>query len=181
MKYRTIVADPPWAYEGFPTGVPPGRGRPHYVRNVPLPYASMTRQAICSLPVADMADTDCRLFLWTTNKYLPYALGTVLPDWGFEYRQTLVWHKLDSNPLAGSVAPNAEFLLVAIRGKPGVLTRMPNAVVAAAQTKRHSAKPECFMDYIEACSPSPRLEMFSRRARLGWDTWGAESLAGGVA
>jgi N6-adenosine-specific RNA methylase IME4 len=45
---------------------------------------------------------------------------------------------------------------------------------------QHSAKPEFFLDLIEQVSPGPRLEMFSRRARLGWDTWGDQAL-GGVA
>jgi len=40
----------------------------------------------------------------------------------------------------------------------------------------HSAKPERFMDLIEQMSPAPRVELFSRRARFGWDTWGDESL-----
>lgn len=31
------------------------------------------------------------------------------------------------------------------------------------------------------CAGGPYLEMFSRRARLGWDTWGNESLHGGAA
>ena len=42
----------------------------------------------------------------------------------------------------------------------------------------HSVKPEAFLDIVEAVSPEPRLEMFSRRARLGWDTWGDEALHG---
>jgi N6-adenosine-specific RNA methylase IME4 len=40
----------------------------------------------------------------------------------------------------------------------------------------HSAKPEAFLDMVESVSPSPRVEMFARRDRLGWDTWGDESL-----
>ena len=40
----------------------------------------------------------------------------------------------------------------------------------------HSAKPEAFLDVVESVSPSPRLEMFARRARFGWDYWGDESL-----
>lgn len=41
---------------------------------------------------------------------------------------------------------------------------------------KHSAKPEAFLDMVEALSPGPYLEMFARRNRLGWDTWGNESL-----
>jgi N6-adenosine-specific RNA methylase IME4 len=40
----------------------------------------------------------------------------------------------------------------------------------------HSAKPEAFIDLVEQVSPGPYLEMFARRNRLGWDTWGNEAL-----
>lgn len=40
----------------------------------------------------------------------------------------------------------------------------------------HSEKPEAFLDVVEAVSPAPRLEMFARRQRLGWETWGDEAL-----
>jgi N6-adenosine-specific RNA methylase IME4 len=32
------------------------------------------------------------------------------------------------------------------------------------------------MHLIEQMSPTPRLEMFARRDRLVWDTWGNEAL-----
>lgn len=32
------------------------------------------------------------------------------------------------------------------------------------------------MDMIERASPGPYLELFARRNRMGWDTWGNESL-----
>jgi N6-adenosine-specific RNA methylase IME4 len=38
--------------------------------------------------------------------------------------------------------------------------------------RAHSQKPEAFLDLVETVSPGPRLEMFARRNRLGWDTWG---------
>ena len=40
----------------------------------------------------------------------------------------------------------------------------------------HSRKPDAFYDLVEQVSPGPYLEMFSRRSRLGWDTWGNEAL-----
>jgi N6-adenosine-specific RNA methylase IME4 len=170
-QYGTSVADPPWEYlEGFALG--PGHG---VLENRPLPYASMTFEAICDLRVWEMAEKNCRLFMWTTNRWLEDAFE-VLRAWRFRYRQTLVWHKLDAN-LPASVAPNsAEFVLVATRGNPARLSTLPSAVVATTRSGGHSAKPEAWMDYFEALSPSPRLEMFSRRARLVWDTWGNEAL-----
>ncbi len=44
------------------------------------------------------------------------------------------------------------------------------------QRGKHSEKPEAFLDMVEEISPAPRLEMFARRNRLGWDTWGNEAL-----
>jgi N6-adenosine-specific RNA methylase IME4 len=40
----------------------------------------------------------------------------------------------------------------------------------------HSQKPEAFLDLVEQTSPWPYLELFARRQRLGWDTWGDEAL-----
>ena len=31
------------------------------------------------------------------------------------------------------------------------------------------------MDWVEQVSPEPRIELFARRQRLGWDTWGDEA------
>lgn len=171
--YRTIVADPPWPYEDGCVALGPGHGelRPRQ----PLPYLGMSLDDIMALPVASLADADCRLFLWTTNRYLP-ASFKVLRAWEFDYAQTLVWHKTDVN-LVGSVAPNsAEYLLVATRGKPARLAALTTAVFSIPRTGRHSQKPEAFLDHVERVSPGPYLELFARRQRLGWDTWGDEAL-----
>jgi N6-adenosine-specific RNA methylase IME4 len=170
-RYQTIVADPPWEYD-FPMKANVGTGRSN--RLVDLPYPSMTIAQIAALPVVDLADDDCRLFLWTTNTHLPAAFG-VVEAWGFRYRQLLVWHKTRSTP-HGHIAPNrAEFMLVGRRGQPQALTRFPSSVILASPG-RHSQKPDAFMDYIEGASPAPRLELFARRQRMGWDTWGNEAL-----
>lgn len=36
----------------------------------------------------------------------------------------------------------------------------------------HSEKPDLFMDLAERMSPPPRVELFARSPRLGWDSWG---------
>lgn len=36
----------------------------------------------------------------------------------------------------------------------------------------HSAKPPAFLDVVEEVSPAPRVELFARAQRLGWDSWG---------
>jgi N6-adenosine-specific RNA methylase IME4 len=186
MKYRTIVADPPWPYPGGfkrakPSGHDLNKARPTFagyaglVRRE-LPYVPMSVDAIRLLAVSDLVDpAGARLFLWTTNTYLRVAFD-ILHGWGFTYGQTLVWHKLGCTPWPTAVAPNsAEFLLVGLTGSPGRLASMPSAVIAHGVPKEHSRKPEVFLDWIEQVSPGPRVELFSRRHRLGWDVWGNES------
>lgn len=171
VKYRTIVADPPWEYEGF---VPSRTGDRFWHRE--LPYSMMPLEDIADLPVSELSEKDCRLFLWTTNRYLGAAFD-IARRWGFEYQQTLVWRKTGNpSPMGGSVAPNgAEYLLVCRRGFPARLNRLASSVIDAPKMT-HSQKPEKFLDLIEQVSPGPYLEMFARRQRLGWDTWGDEAL-----
>jgi N6-adenosine-specific RNA methylase IME4 len=176
-EYRTILADPPWDY-GDVEWVSFTHGGKGPKLKKPMPYPTMSLDAIKALPVTGMAAKDCRLFLWTTNRYLREAFD-VCAAWGFIYKQVRVWRKTGNpSPFGGSVAPvHAEFLLVATRGNPELIERLKTSVLdAPAAVFGHSAKPECFIDFIEQISPEPRVELFARRARMfGWDYWGNES------
>lgn len=55
-KYQIIYADPPWKYKVYSQK---GEGR-----TAESHYHTMNIEEIRSLPVADIADTDCILFLW---------------------------------------------------------------------------------------------------------------------
>lgn len=82
----------------------------------------MAIEDIKALPVAELADKDCALFLWITLPKLCEAWG-VMEAWGFTYSTTaFVWIKL--NPKAGTVFwgpgswthANAELCLLATKG-----------------------------------------------------------------
>jgi len=165
MNYGTIVADPPWHYPSF-------KGRP-------MPYRTMTVSELRELPVGHFAAADCRLFLWATSRHLRQAFD-VLKAWEFSYSLTLVWHKTgDPMQFTKSIAPiHSEFVLVGRRGKPKILKALPSSVFSLPTNNHnpHSKKPEAFLDIVESASPGPYLELFARRQRLGWDTWGDESL-----
>jgi N6-adenosine-specific RNA methylase IME4 len=185
VKYRTIVADPPWHYDGFasspdhpfPGSRVAGQASTAAIVPVGLPYPSMTVEAIMSLPVRGLSDSPSLCFLWTTNRYLPDAFD-VLMAWGFKYRQTLVWRKTGTpSPFGGTVAPNtAEFVLVGRRGGGSLIGQRLQSAVFDAPRTGHSVKPDAFLDLVEQVAPPPRLELFARRQRLGWDTWGNEAL-----
>ena len=173
-RYRTIVADPPWMQ---PSGGPasgPGfavaGGRPSS-----LPYSPLHVNDIAALPVSDLAARDAHLYLWTTNAYIEDAYR-IARGWGFRPSVLLTWCKTPRGiGLGGTFVQTTEHVLFARRGVLPAAERV-DTTWWLWKRGRHSAKPEAFLDLVERVSPAPRLEMFARRDRLGWDTWGNESL-----
>jgi len=180
MKYRTIVADPPWDVGRFIGGFGGNRERRAEVvalrgEDVELDYSTMTVDEICDLRVADLCEkSGAHLYLWTTTQYLLSA-DLVARAWGFTPTTTLVWCKPHGGFGGGSFYPNVEFVLFCRRGS---LSTQEKVLTRWFQWPRseHSVKPEAFLDMVERVSPGPYLELFARRNRLGWDTWGNESL-----
>ena len=166
--YATIVADPPWHYEGFPPSHWPGQRIAD--RNT-MPYSSMTIDEIKAMPVKSLAAPDAYLYLWTTNRYLEDSFD-VVRAWGFNPRQTLVWCKPPKGLLGGAAFSIAtEYVILGRRGGPGSKTRMDRNWWEWPRGA-HSAKPDAFLDLVEQVSPGPYLELFCRRPRFGWDHWG---------
>jgi N6-adenosine-specific RNA methylase IME4 len=140
-----------------------------------LPYRSMSVDEVAALPVGEWAQTDADLYLWTTQRYLWDARQIAL-CWGFTPRKLLAWCKEPTGFSMGGPWGNAmEFVIFARRGSIGIQHRIPRDWWVWPRTT-HSAKPEAFLDLVEQVPPGPYLEMFARRARLGWDYWGDESL-----
>ncbi len=182
MKYRTIVADPPWPYPDDKRGWGVGVGEKSWrngKQRVKTPYPSMTLKAIRDLPVSDLADDVAHLYLWTTNRHLHEAFH-VATAWGFRHAQTLVWAKTPIGSfLGGAFGANVEFVLFCRRGTLSTKSSLPSSWFTWERVGAgsHSRKPEAFLDIVEGISPGPYLELFARRQRLGWDTWGNEALA----
>jgi len=171
-KYRTIVADPPWKYGVW--GVGSENSAFSKKHTIPIPYETMTVEEIKALNVADLADENCELYLWTTQKYLPDAFE-VLKAWGFKYCQTLTWCKTPMGTGQGGVyCPTTEFLILGRKGKMPKVKRIDTTWWNVKRTNKHSKKPEFFQELIETVSDAPRLEMFARRKRVGWHIWGNE-------
>ena len=169
-RYRTIVADPPWQYPEGTGASYSSRGR----RNCDLPYQQMTVEEIAGLPVSEMAHERSTLFLWTTNRYLDAAFD-VISAWGFPHIATLTWNKQRGLGSGGVFYSNVEFILYCRR--PGVLAPARiNSRWFDWPRSEHSRNPEAFLDLVESVSDGPYLELFARRNRFGWDTWGNESL-----
>lgn len=179
-KYQTIVVDPPWKYgswglcSGYTSGSPRGAMVVAGVNKFAMPYKTLTVEQISSLPVGNLAAENCECYLWTTQKYLPAAFG-VLQRWGFTYCQTLTWCKQPRGTGQGGVyCPTTEFLLLGRRGRMPPVQRINSTWWCIKRPMEHSRKPEIFQSMIEHVTLPPRVELFARRKRNGWDVWGDE-------
>ena len=92
-KYKIIYADPPWQYKRSKVQ---GAAEKH--------YPTMQLNELCALPVAELADQDCILFLWATFPQLNEALE-LIKAWGFTYKSVaFVWLSSTGNPGRGFMA-----------------------------------------------------------------------------
>lgn len=168
-KYNIIYADPPWRYE-----VKKGQG---VAENH---YSTMGTEEICSLPVQEICDKNCALFLWVTFPQLPEAFK-VIKGWGFQYKTVaFVWIKLNRSGkgyffgLGYWTRSNAEICLLAVRGKPKRISRKVFQLIVSP-LQEHSRKPAEVREHIvELMGDLPRIELFARQQSPGWDVWGNE-------
>lgn len=169
-KFKTIVADPPWRTTTGPKGFGYSDGG-----HAKLEYPVMTMAEIKALPVGELADEAAHLYLWTTNILVRPAYE-VVEAWGFKPSVILTWAK---NPigmgLGDAFGITTEHVIFGHRGGLRPMRREPSTWWNWKRGK-HSAKPEAFIDMVESVSPGPYLELFARRNRLGWATWGNEAL-----
>ena len=161
--YRTIVADPPWRYTR--TGV---QG------SAAAQYSTMSGQDIADMPVAEIADDSAHLYLWVTTPKLwdSPTPAEIAESWGFTFKTLITWVKGERVGLGWYYRVDTEHVLFCTRGKAPIPPEMRQSNVLWAPRTHHSAKPDAFLDLVEQVSPAPRVELFCRRPRFGWDTWG---------
>ena len=174
-KYKTIVIDPPWGgYGDWRSGSEKALVKKMHGVHIPLAYKTMSIQEIKNLPIKSLADINCELYVWTTQKHIPVTYE-IIKHWGFKYCTTITWCKKPMGTGQGGVyTPTTEFLIHGRIGKMPKVKRLDSTWFEHKRQKRHSKKPEFFQDLIETVSDAPRLEMFARRERAGWDVFGNE-------
>ena len=185
--FRVITADPAW---NFKVRTPAGQGR-----SAERHYDTMSLAEIKALPVASVAAKDCHLFMWITGPHLMLG-GEVMKAWGFRYSGiAFTWVKLKRSIAAadGSLSngwrrgnhpeehlhcgmgyttrKNCEFVLLGRRGSPRRNAKDVREVIVSP-LREHSRKPDEFFRRVNRYAGGPRLELFSREPREGWERWG---------
>lgn len=171
--FGLIAADPPWPYE---------EGAVDPTRQVENQYPPMPVDDICALApkVQGVTAPDCVLYLWATSAVVVSgAMVQVLNAWGFEGRSTMVWVK-DHQGMGYWARQRHEHLIVAKRGQPSPPPEdlRPDSVIMEP-AREHSRKPASLYATLDRCYKGvPKLELFAREPRRGWETWGNEVLFG---
>jgi N6-adenosine-specific RNA methylase IME4 len=170
-KYRTIVADPPWHYDNAASR---GAANNH--------YKTMTIEQLCAMNIADHAEPDAHLYMWTTSAHLPHAFD-VMAAWGFQYKTYLVWVKPQIG-MGNYFRTCTELIMFGVRGAMRTQTRDTRNWFEAPR-QRHSAKPPQFHQLVMAASPGEYLELFTRcrkphgcqcsKCLYGWATYGDQA------
>ena len=180
QRYNVIYADPPWT---FRTWSKQGKDR-----SPEKHYGCMNLDDVKDLPVGDLAEPDCALFMWATDPLLREAFD-VIDAWGFTYKTiAFVWAKLTRNApslmfteqdfftgMGYWTRANSELCLLATKGKPKRQSASVRRLVIDHR-REHSRKPDSVADRIvQLMGDVPRIELFARNAKPGWHVWGNET------
>ena len=141
----------------------------------------MSLDDIKALPVGELADKDCALFMWITFPLLREAWD-VIESWGFTYKSVaFVWVKQNKKTpslfwgMGYWTRANAELCIIATKGSPKRQSKSVHQVIISP-IEQHSKKPDITRDRIvELMGDVPRIELFARQKTEGWDVWGNEA------
>lgn len=173
MKYKTIIADPPWRFDNRTA-----RSAPEYKKL--FRYPTMNTEDICAMgpQILELAAPDSHLYLWVPTALLNWGLQ-VVASWGFDFKTSLYWHKITSAGISDRGCMGHYYRNVVEPCLFATRNNMPThgkavANLFSAQRTGHSIKPETFFDVVKSQSPGPYLELFARQSREGFDSWGNE-------
>lgn len=162
-KYQTLVIDPPWPSQKILREVRPNQDI--------FDYPTMTIEQIKQFPLNQIAAENSHIYLWTTHKFLPDALD-ILEFWDFKYQCLLTWVKnVGMTPFSWMYS--TEHCLF---GRKGNLDLLKKGIRLdfTGKVREHSRKPDEFYSKVKLVSPEPRIDIFSREKREGFEQYGNE-------
>lgn len=181
-KYDVIYADPPWDYGGKLQFDKSSKSKELFdskkkvfISSASFKYPTVKLKDLKNLDVNSIANDDCLLFMWTTGPQLANAIS-LGEAWGFDYKTVgFVWDKMVHNPGQYTLSQTEQVLIF----KKGRIPKPRGArnMRQFLQVKRgkHSEKPEEVAERIYKMFPEQqKIELFSRKKRDGWDSWGLD-------
>ena len=173
-KYQIIYADPPWTFKTYSK-----KGKEK--KSAECHYKCVNIKDIYKLPVANLTQDNCILFLWVTFPLLEQGLQTIR-EWGFIYKTVaFTWAKKNKKSDSFFMGcgywtrANAEVCLLATKGNPKRISKSVKQLIVSP-LQEHSKKPsETRERIVELMGDIPRIELFARQTAEKWDRWGNEA------
>ena len=170
-KYNIIYADPPWSFNNKHTGGSMKSGSSSH-------YSTMTIEELKNIDIPSAEN--CVLFMWWVASQPQEAIDLV-NAWGFKIKTMTGFNWIKTTKLGKLffgmgfwTRAGSECCLIATKGKIKPINRGIRYVHKFINEK-HSKKPNEFANLIvDLCGDLPRLEMFARDKKHGWDVWGNE-------
>ena len=175
-KYNVIYTDPAWRFSQGINRRKDIREKFGTNEELSIQYPTMSDKEIIELNVADYADDNCVLFVWTTDAHLEVAIKAI-NNWGFKYKTVaFTWNK-KRGFMGKWTVKQCEICLLATKGTAHKLLKSFKEKSYLEENKtEHSKKPNEFRKRIERMfGDVPKLEMFARTRAEGWDAWGNET------
>jgi N6-adenosine-specific RNA methylase IME4 len=181
-KYDIIYADPPWDYGGKMQFDKSSKSidevdldRNIFISSANFKYPTLKTSELKKIPIIEIANDDCLLFMWVTNPHL--AQGIELGKaWGFEYKTVaFIWDKMVHNPGQYTLS-YCELCLVFKRGRiPRPRGTRNEKQLIRSPRGEHSAKPHQIRQSIERMFPEQnKIELFARQKSDNWNVWGLD-------
>lgn len=181
-SYSIIYADPPWDYGGkmqFDKSSKSSEkmdfSKNIFISSANFKYPTVKLSVLKKIPVAEIADEDCLLFMWVTNPHLEQGIE-LGKAWGFDYRTVaFVWDKMVHNPGQYTMS-YCELCLVFKKGRiPRPRGARNIKQLVRVPRREHSEKPVEVQKGIEEMFPTQKkIELFARKKSDGWDVWGLD-------
>lgn len=140
----------------------------------------MSIKDICKIPIQNIADDNCVLFMWWVASQPEEALK-LLRAWEFTLKTMtgFTWIKKtktgkDFFGMGFWTRQQSENCLVAVRGKPKRINAGIRQLIYA-ENKKHSQKPlEAREAIVNLMGDITKIELFAREEFEGWDCFGNE-------
>ena len=165
--FQIVACDPPWRFGDTLPG--PGRGAAKH-------YETLTVDQLKAFALPPIGG-DALLFLWRVAAMQQEALD-VIKAWGFTQKSEIVWVKKTVTGqrhmgMGRYVRFEHETCLIATRGR-GIDLIRNHAIRSTFEAPMgpHSEKPDRFYEIVRELTTGRRCEMFARRRRAGFVSFG---------
>lgn len=199
FRYKVIVADIPTEYRTYSDLGKDRSPEKHYdtmplediedipVADIAAPDSILffwTTGCLSATPRAKMLDRIDPRMKWAFDVESVHL--SVMNKWGFESRAlAFVWIKTNKNFVGDAItdsdwfgglghytSQNVELCYIGVRGRPGEPIQSMQPQVVTAPVREHSRKPDQVMERIARMYSGPRIELFSREEKPGFDAFG---------